>query len=334
MRLSPGQRLDNFEVLDVLAQGGMSESYRAKDCGSGRTVVLKVPLAELLGDLATYGRYEREVAIGNRLHHPNIQQVLGGGRLPGTPSPYIVLEYVEGAPFRHYLNEHLPLPVADAVEFASQVASAMADCHSAGVVHRDLKPENILITPDKQLKLLDFGIASLQGARRLTWGPLSEAVGTPDYMAPEQIRGERGGIRTDVYALGMMLFEMLAGRMPYQGDNSLAIMAQHVNVDAPRVRIFRPEVSPELDAIVARAIRRDPKQRFDSMAELEAVLQDPSSIELAEYQWDDEAKPWAGFDHQVGAMPSAKRAVALIVGTFAVLALLGFLAQFAHGAAR
>jgi serine/threonine-protein kinase len=210
----------------------------------------------------------------------------------------------------------------------------MADCHSAGVVHRDLKPENILITPDKQLKLLDFGIASLQGARRLTWGPLSEAVGTPDYMAPEQIRGERGGIRTDVYALGMMLFEMLAGRMPYQGDNSLAIMAQHVNVDAPRVRIFRPEVSPELDAIVARAIRRDPKQRFDSMAELEAVLQDPSSIELAEYQWDDEAKPWAGFDHQVGAMPSAKRAVALIVGTFAVLALIGFLAQFAHGAAR
>ena len=334
MKLSPGQCLDNYEVVGVLAQGGMSESYRAKDRETGRAVVLKVPYAEMLGDLATYGRYEREVAIGSRLHHPNIQQVLGSGRLPGTPSPYIVLEYVEGEPFRLYLNRRLPLPIPAAVDFATQIASAMADCHAAGVVHRDLKPENLLITAAEQLKLLDFGIASLQGARRLTWGPLSEAVGTPDYMAPEQIRGERGDTRTDIYALGMMLFEMLAGRMPYQGDNSLAIMAQHVNADAPRVRVFRPEVSPELDAIVARAIRREPKQRFESMAELLGALRAPESIDLGEYHWENEPTTWAGFDHQVGAMPSAKRAVAFVAATFAVLALIGFLAQFAHGAAR
>ncbi|MBV8087452.1 MAG: serine/threonine protein kinase [Chloroflexi bacterium] len=336
MRFEPGEQVGQYRVDSVLATGGMSESYRGTDAASGQAVVLKVPLGSMMGDLATYGRYEREVAIGGKLHHPNIQQLLASGMVPGTSSPYIVMEYVEGEPFNAYLKEHGPLPIAEATELALQIADALHYCHEVGVIHRDLKPDNLLMTDGHQLKLLDFGIAFMEGARRLTWGRLSEAFGTPDYMAPEQIQGHRGDARTDVYALGTMLFEMLAGRVPYPGDEALAIMAAHVSTEAPRVRSLRREVSPELDAIVAKAIRREPAERYASMAELEADLRHPEAIDLVQFAWQetDKAHSWAGWDHSVGAMPTLKRAIALIAITFGTLGLIGFLAQHAHHAAR
>ena len=268
MRLAPGQTVGRYDVVDVLGQGGMSESYRARDRETGQDVVLKIPFANMIGDPATYGRYQRETEIGRRLVHPHIQRLIDTGQLDGV-APYIVMEYVEGDLLRNYLQEHAPLPIEEAVGLASQLADALETCHGEGIVHRDLKPENVLITPEHQLKLLDFGIALLQGARRLTWSRLTNSVGTPDYMAPEQVRGERGDARTDIYALGVMLYEMLAGRVPYDGDNPLAIMSQHVNSEAPRLR----NVPPALAGIVARAIRREAAQRYRSMAELHSDLQ-------------------------------------------------------------
>src|SRR5579862_5473043 len=273
MRLAPGQTVGRYDVVDLLGEGGMSESYRARDRETGQTVELKIPFASIIGDPATYSRYQRESEIGRRLVHPHIQRLLDTGHLDDSPAPYMVWEYVDGQTLRQYLREHAPLPLEEAVELASQLADALEACHKQGIVHRDLKPENVLITPQHQLKLLDFGIALLQGARRLTWSRLSNSVGTPDYMAPEQIRGERGDVRTDVYALGVMLFEMLAGHVPYEGDNPLAIMDQHVNHEAPRLQSQRPDVPSQLDAIVAKAIRRKPDERYASMADLRHDLE-------------------------------------------------------------
>jgi eukaryotic-like serine/threonine-protein kinase len=323
VRLAAGQAVGRYDILDLLGEGGMSESYRARDRETGRTVVLKIPFANIIGDPATYSRYQRETEIGRRLVHPHIQQLLDTGHLDASVAPYLVMEYVEGESLRRYLADHAPLPVDEAVELARQLADALEACHAQGIIHRDLKPENVLITPDRQLKLLDFGIALLQGARRLTWSRLSNSVGTPDYMAPEQVRGERGDARTDVYALGTMLFEMLAGKVPYEGDNALAIMNQHVQREAPRVSRWRQDIPPQLAAIVAKAIRRQPGERYQTMAALRHDLE----------HWQDvEPYTWLEDTPAVGGFPSPLKTAALIVAVFAGLALIGVLAQLAHGA--
>jgi serine/threonine protein kinase len=321
VRLAPGQSVGKYDVLDLLGEGGMSESYRARDRSTGETVVLKIPFASMIGDPATYSRYEREMEIGRRLIHPHIQRLLDTGHLDGSPAPFLVMEYVEGESFRQYLGEHAPLPIDEAVELGRQLADALEMCHSQGIVHRDLKPENLLITAGRQLKLIDFGIALLQGARRLTWSRLTNTVGTPDYMAPEQVRGERGDVRTDVYALGIILFEMLAGKVPFEGDNALAIMSQHVNQEPPALRSRRSDAPPQLEVIVARAIRRNPKQRYQTMAELRHDLENWREVQPT--LWIAEPAP-------VGAMPGPLKAVGLIVAVFAALALIGVLAQLAH----
>ena len=183
-------------------------------------------------------------------------------------------------------------------------------------------------TAKPRIKILDLGLARVRSgmesgekvASSLTQA--GQLLGTPDYMAPEQIRGERGDARTDVYALGMMLFEMLAGKMPFEGDNALAIMDQHVNREAPMVRTYRPDVPPQLESIVAKAIRRDPKQRYQSMLELRHDLQHWQSV--GPYAWFDEPKP-------VGAMPDPLKAIGLVLVVLAALTMIGFLAQMAHG---
>jgi len=249
--------------------------------------------------------------------------VLGTGRIPGTVAPYIVLEYVEGESFRRYLDDHKPLPLDRAIDFANQLAQALAYCHAQGVVHRDLKPENVLITSDGVLKLMDFGIALLEGAKRVTWGSFSPAVGTPDYMAPEQVRGERGDDRTDVYSVGVILYEMLAGEVPFRGDNSLAIMSQRVNQDAPRVDQVRPEVPLGLAAVVRRALMRDPSQRYPTMA---AFAHDLTHLDAVDLELLDVAEKG-----ETGLPSAAKTwlAIGLVVGG---LIALGLLAQLLHHA--
>lgn len=326
MRLAPGQTVGHYEVLDVLGQGGMSESYRARDRDSGETVVLKIPYASMIGDPATFSRYQRETEIGRRLIHPHIQRLLDTGHLDDSVAPFLVMEYVDGESLRSFLDEHAPLPVSEAVELARQLADALQACHAQGVVHRDLKPENVLVTPGHDLKLLDFGIALLKGARRLTWSRLTSTVGTPDYMAPEQVKGERGDARTDVYALGVMLFEMLTGRVPYEGDNALAIMNQHVSSETPRLSTINPGLPPALDAIVAKATRRDTAQRYQTMADLLHDLENWRGLDATAYAWPaDETRVDNGF-------PRPLITAALIVLTFAVLALIGVLAEVAHHA--
>ena len=325
MRFQVGEVVNGrYEILECLGQGGMNDAFKARDRATGRVVVLKIPFTSLIGDPATYSRYERELEIGKRLHHPNIQQLLDAGRLDGGSAPFLVLDFVDGIPLREYLRLHAPLAVDEATRIAVQIADALEYCHQHGVVHRDLKPENILIQADGTVKLVDFGIALLQGARRLTFRRLSTNVGTPDYMAPEQVQGERGDARTDVYALGVMLYEMLTGEVPYQGDSPLSVMSQRVSTDAPFVGRKRSDLPPQLEAVVWRALRREPAERYASMAALRDDLTDLESVQIPQYASSASGRSRIAREHVLNA--------AIVVVAFMLLAAVGVIAQLAHSA--
>jgi serine/threonine-protein kinase len=325
MRLQAGETVNGrYEILEALGQGGMNDAYKARDRQTGRLVVLKIPFSSLIGDPATYSRYQRELEIGKRLHHPNLQQLLDEGRLDDGVAPYLVLDYVDGVLLREYLRQKAPLPVDEAIRIAVQLADALQYCHEQGVIHRDLKPENILIQPDGTVKLVDFGIALLQGARRLTFRRLTTGFGTPDYMAPEQVQGERGDARTDVYALGIMLYEMLTGEVPYHGDSPLAVMSQRVTTDAPLLRRKRPEVRPALEAVVWRALRREPSERYASMAAFREDLTHLDTVRIPAYPSTAARPPRISREHLINTVA--------VVGVLVLLAVIGVIAQLAHTA--
>src|SRR6202158_5174642 len=323
MPFEAGQTVNGkYEILETLGHGGMNDAYKARDRETGRVVVLKVPYASLIGDPSTFSRYERELEIGKRLHHPNIQQLLEEGRLDGGIAPYLVLEFVDGVLLREHLRPHASLPVDEAINITVQLAGALQYCHAIGVVHRDLKPENVLIEHDGTVKLVDFGIALLKGARRLTFRRLSTGFGTPDYMAPEQVQGDRGDARTEIYAVGGMLFEMLTGEVPYQGDSPLAVMSQRVTTDAPLLRSKRPDLPPQLEAVVWRALRREPAERYASMAELRHDLEHLDEVVIPVYPTDTGKRSVVSREHVVNT--------GIVVAVLALIVVLGVVAELLH----
>lgn len=287
--LDAGEVIDHYRVVRRLGGGGFADVYEAVDERDGAHVVLKLPNIALLGDPQTYERFRRELEITKRLDHPNIQRSINVGERHSRP--YLVLEYVEGQTLREHLNGRLPLEEDEAVADMIQLTRALAHAHSHGVAHRDLKPENVLVTSDETLKLFDFGIALLSGARRVTWRWVNNAVGTPDYMAPEQIQGKRGDERTDVYALGTMLYEMLAGHVPYSGDNPLAVMQQVVSQPPVPLRQRNPVVSPAIEAVVGKAMRKNPAARYANAAEMLADLEHLDSLDLSTFVTTPEKPP-------------------------------------------
>jgi serine/threonine protein kinase len=279
--LGEGAQVDHYRIVRRLGQGGFSEAYEAIDERSGGRVVLKLPSLAIIGDPQTFERFRREMAIARKLDHPGIQRSLDLGE--SRSRPYLVLEYIEGETLRSHLRGRLPLPVDEAVGYGRQLAAALAHAHARGVAHRDLKPENVLFTEDGTLKLFDFGIALMAGARRVTWRWLNDRMGTPDYMAPEQIQGHRGDRRTDIYALGVMLYELLAGQVPFTGDNPLAVMSQAVHDAAVPLHQRNPRVPPPLEAVVHKAMRKDPKERYESAGLMLHDLEHLEDIDLAQF---------------------------------------------------
>ena len=286
MAIQPGTNLDGFEIKEVIGHGAFSDVYLAVD-PEGRQVVLKCPHDAIMGDTSTFDRFRRELEIAKKLDHPGIQHSydLGAHR----SRPYLVMEYVEGETLRGLLNRQKRLPTARAIVLTQQLAEAMAYAHSQGVYHRDLKPENLLITPEGRLVVTDFGIALLSGARRLTWRWLTSTVGTPDYMAPEQIQGKRGDARTDIYAIGIMLFEMLAEHVPWEGDNPLAVMQQHLSAPLPDLHAINSSVLPPLEAIVRKCLRKDPDERYQDAGELLHDLQHWQDLDLSGFNFAAES---------------------------------------------
>ncbi len=275
---TPGAQIDHYEVIRMLGHGGMSRVYLARDLHDQQVVVLKFPNDDLIGNIGVYERYKREAEIGNRIDHPHIQHMLNTGEK--RSDEYLVMEYIEGRTLREVLEEHdgKPLPTPEALRYILQICDALAYCHEHGIFHRDIKPENVMVEDDGDIKLIDFGVALLEGARRVTWRGLTGTVGTPDYMSPEQIKGERGAAGSDIYATGVILYEMLSGHPPFEGENVFAVMNQHATQDPPSILLSRPDLSPELATVIMKAIRRDPEKRFKSMREMESALQNLDEV--------------------------------------------------------
>jgi eukaryotic-like serine/threonine-protein kinase len=273
----PGQTLDQYLVEDVIARSGMATIFRARDTESGHPVVLKVPHMQFESDLVFHQRFEREEEIGLRLDHPGVVRMFEPRRKSRV---YIAMELVGGESLRDVLRREGPLPIPKAVEIGTKIADVLLYLHEHGVIHRDLKPENVMLLPDGGVKIMDFGIAADTRLGRMTWGGLSQTMGTPDYMPPEQIKGHRGDARTDLYSLGSILYEMLAGQVPFPAENVYAAMHAKAESLPPSPRKLRPEISLELEELVLSLLEREPANRPESALEVREKLAHPGSVVL------------------------------------------------------
>src|SRR5689334_20818277 len=243
----------------------MSSVYRAHDRLLERDVALKVLHEQFAADTDYVERFRREARSVAQLSHPNIVTVIDRGY--EGDRQFIVFEYIAGENLKSLIDREGPLPEDEAVRLTLQIARALGFAHEHGLVHRDVKPQNVLLNGDGRAKVTDFGIArslDVQGGLTQT----GTVLGTSDYIAPEQARGARGSVQSDVYSLGAMLYELLTGEVPFSGDNFVAVAMRHINEPVPSVRERRPDVSPHLDAVIRRAMAKDPRDRFRSMDEL------------------------------------------------------------------
>jgi len=268
--LEAGDTLDHYRLDALVARSGMSTLYRATDMNNGRQVAIKIPHAEMEADPVLVARFEREQEIGQEIDHPGVVKTFDGEERSRL---YMVIEWVDGCLLRTVLNQEKRLPVERATNFALQICDALDTMHKHGVVHRDLKPENVMVDSADRIKLIDFGIAMKEDARRITHVNVTPMLGTPDYIAPEQVKGQRGDQRSDIYSLGIMLYEMLTGEAPFSGPNPLAVMNERVLHDPRPARKLRPEISAELQEILDRALERDPRRRYATASEMALELE-------------------------------------------------------------
>ena len=270
---------DRFLITEVLSRSGMAMIYKAQDRHHHHAhVALKVPHLACASDAGFFARFQREEAIGLTLHHPYILKFIP---VAGPKSrPYLVTEYLRGCTLAHLLHALSPVPEPDARKIASLLCEAVQYLHDHGVIHRDLKPQNIMIGCDGTIRLLDFGLAKATAARRVTFAGCTPALGTPDYMAPEQVTGKRGDARTDIYSLGALLYEMLTGQPPFAGDNPLAAMNARLLGDPVPLRQLNPSLSPQVEEIVLHALARAPAQRYPHVAGLQAELDNLALVQL------------------------------------------------------
>jgi serine/threonine-protein kinase len=276
--LGVGQVLDErFEITDLIAKSGMASLVKATDRMTGAEVAVKVPYLQIESDPAGFDRFRREEEIGLQLDHPYILKVIP---VEKKSRPYLVTEYLRGQTLSELLKNVRPLPEPDAVKIASRICEALEYMHRHGVVHRDLKPQNLMLCNDGSIRIMDFGIARAQSSRRLTFVGFTPAMGTPDYMAPEQVKGSRGDDRTDIYSLGAILYEMATGEPPFGGDSAYVIMNARVTGDPVAPRKANPKLTPVLEEIILHAMERDPKRRYASAAEMQAELEDYETVEM------------------------------------------------------
>ncbi|HWV99494.1 MAG TPA: protein kinase [Candidatus Acidoferrum sp.] len=278
--LAVGDVLDGrFEITDVIAKSGMASLFKAIDRTTGAEVAIKVPYLQIESDIAGFDRFRREEEIGLQLNHPNILKIIP---VENKSRPYIVMEYLSGQTLSELLKSVHPLPEPDAVKIASRICEALDYMHQKGVVHRDLKPQNIMLCNDGTIRIMDFGIARSQAGRRLTFVGFTPAMGTPDYMAPEQVRGSRGDQRTDMYSLGAILYEMVTGEPPFAGDSAYVIMNARVTGDPQAPRKLNPKLTPVIEEIILHAMERDPRHRFQSAAQMKVELDDYEKVVMTD----------------------------------------------------
>jgi serine/threonine protein kinase len=268
---------ERFRILELIKRSGMSTIFKAMDYGTGQTVALKVPHMELESDPAYFSRFEREAEIAKKLDHPGILKIIP---IEDKSRPYIVMEYLEGETLDRVLHRKRPSPGSEALALVSRLCEILDYMHQRDVVHRDLKPGNIMVCNDGSLRIIDFGIAKDFAMRRVTFGGFSPKMGTPDYMAPEQIKGKRGDARTDIYSLGVILYEMATGALPFQGDNTCELMNARLMNDPRPPRELNAGLTPQIEEIILHALEREPSDRYESAAAMKKELDSPEAVAL------------------------------------------------------
>jgi serine/threonine-protein kinase len=244
-------------------------------------------------DPVFFERFQREEEIGKKLDHPGVMKIIPND---DRHDPYIVMEWVPGLLLRNIMIETGKMPQERAIKLVLRICRALEHIHSHGVIHRDLKPENIMVDEHDNIKIIDFGISANSGARRITFAKLTDTMGTPDYISPEQVKGGRGDARSDVYALGVMLYEMLTGTVPFTGSNPFAIMNDRLLNNPVPPRELNPELSPQIQEVLYRALERNPRNRYRSARDFAHDLEHLDQVGVEERpeltNWKRRRSPW------------------------------------------
>jgi serine/threonine protein kinase len=267
--IEAGSQIDFYRIEAAVARSGMASVFRAVDVRDNRIVALKIPHPDMEADPILFDRFQREAAIGQKLDHPAVMRVYGAEKRSRI---YMVMEWCEGKLLRQILSEGR-LSQARALRIALKVLDALDYIHQQGVVHRDLKPENIMVDDQDNVKLIDFGIAGDAAARRLTYANFTATLGTADYISPEQVKGKRGDGRSDIYSMGVILYEMLTGKLPFSGSSPMEVMNDRLlNYPVPP-SVAEPSIRPQLQEVLYRALERDPQNRYPRAREFAQDLQ-------------------------------------------------------------
>ena len=290
--IQAGDIVDQYRVEKLIARSGMASVFKGTDLDTNTPVAIKVPHPEMEADPVLFDRFIREAEIGNKLDHTGVMKVYGVKHRSGI---YMVMEWLEGKLLRNILHEQKVMPPERAIHLTIEICDALDYIHRNGIVHRDLKPENIMVDDQDNIKLIDFGIAGQQGAKRLTFAKFSQVMGTPDYIAPEQVKGKRGDGRSDLYALGVMLYEMLSGKTPFEGPNPFAVMNDRLLNNPIPPREANPDISLALQEVIYRALERDPANRYSTASEMAWDLEHLDQVAPADRaeltDWKQRKKP-------------------------------------------
>jgi len=299
---SVGQKVGDYEVLSILGLGGMGKVYKVRNVISDRVEAMKVLLPDLTSHQSLADRFLREIRLLASLNHPNIASLRTA--LTYENQLVMVMEFVEGETLANRIAR-APISTADAVNYSEQILSALSYAHSHNIIHRDIKPANMMLTPQGVVKLMDFGIA-----RSGTDGSLTSTgttLGSLNYMPPEQVRGEAADARSDIYSFGVSLYELLTGKLPFQGDSQYSLMTAHLNQQPPAPITLRADVPPELNQIILMAMAKSPADRFQTADAFRNALKSVPVRDL----------PGAGTTFTPTPRTSAPRSEETLMGTLA-----------------
>lgn len=319
-----------YELGELLGHGGMADVRKAMDLRLGRAVAVKMLRTDLARDATFQARFRREAQSAASLNAPSVVAVYDTGEdeLGGVPVPYIVMEYVEGQTLRELLREGQRLMPNRALEITAGVLNALEYSHRQGIIHRDIKPANVMLATNGDVKVMDFGIARAVADSGATMTQTANVLGTAQYLSPEQARGETVDARSDVYSTGCLLYELLTGRPPFQGESPVAVAYQHVRENPVPPSTLTPDIGGEADAIVMKALAKNPANRYQSAAEMRADINralQGATVIAPPVMAEPMTQPLTAITDPVEEEKSRKGGyVALVIGVVLALALLGF----------